>query len=338
MKWAISIAVLLTVFCLVFSAAIDAQLRAAEAKPPAAKPSEAEKPELKPAASERPALDQDALSKWAQTLAKMRQQKEGNFLKVGDVCEVKHYKQDTLQGFGLVLDLEELAKEEEKETTGIEAVVTASTAVQLTELVQLLNKPVGEQVGPAAVPPELMGKAKLTLVAVTAAVPPEGVRDGDRIDCEVRAFDATSLENCYLLATELSAPGPRKDAALAVAAGPITRESSVVRGASKVTGGCLAQADICDQFLKDDKITLILDPEHADFQVAQDIVNKINVELGMAVKEPLAKALNRFNVEVAIPSHFADDPVAFVTMLLQLDTQIPAPEKKESPFRTRGGP
>ena len=112
-----------------------------------------------------------------------------------------------------------------------------------------------------------------------------------------------------------------------MAAGPIVAQSSVRSGPAVVLGGCLALADISDEFVKDEKITLILGEEYADFPVAQDIVNLINTEMGVAAKQPLAKASNRHNVEVTVPAEFAEDPVAFVTLILRLETKIPAPEK-----------
>ena len=268
----------------------------------------------------------------AEALAKVRDKAESDRLKVGEISEVKHYKQETLQGFGLVLDLEEIVSA--RETTREEEPAPAAT-IGLAELVKLLNSPVGE--GDSSILEKLRDAGQLTLVAVTAVIPPEGVRKGDRVDCEVKALDGKSLENTYLLNTQLATPGPREQGPMAVAAGPVVSSGSYRGGPAKVASGCLVETDICDQFIKDDKVTLILDEEHADFLVAQEIVNLINADLGVLIKQPLAKALNRFNVEVTVPQQFAEDPVAFVTMILQLETDIPAPEEEEGTLtRTRG--
>jgi flagellar basal body P-ring protein FlgI len=260
----------------------------------------------------------------AEALAKIRQKGTSDRLKIGDICQVKHYRQETLRGFGLVLDLEQMVGKPRSTTAEEE---DTPPAMELAELLALLNKSAGE--AETSIPKELQDAGLLTLVAVTAAVPPEGVRKGDRIDCEVKAFDGTNLENGYLFTTRLATPGPREDGGSAVACGPIVSEGSYRSGPAKVSGGCLVETDVCDEFIKDDKITLILDLEHADFLVVQDMVDLINTDMGAMVQQPLAKALNRFNVEVAVPSQYAEDPVAFVTMILQLQTQIPAPEKEE---------
>jgi len=309
-------------------AAAPAQQEPAKAEPKAAEPKKAEPTPLK-----RVPLDptaQAAIADWAKKLGS-RAKEKGEYLTIGDICEVKHYKQEKLQGFGLVLDLEEALKGPEPEEEDLETEEEAAAArnARLTELLALLNAPVAEGTSPD-VPELLRGPDVLTLVAVTATIPPEGVQKGDRIDCEVGALGGQSVGEGYLLVTQLAPPGPKMESPAGLAAGPIGRESSYGRGAAKVLAGCVMQTDVCDQFVKEEKITLILDEEHAEFPIAQDLVNLINTEMGVAVNQPLAKAPNRFNVEVTLPKPFAEDPVAFVTLVLRLETEIPIPEEEES--------
>jgi len=332
-------AILCTAICAYWAAVIHAQQVAADAvqpapaavaAEPAAKPAVDVKPTVvaaeasaKPGAVVKPA----AIVERAQALAKMRQKEQGGGLCIGDICQVKHYKQDTLQGFGLVLDLGAIATREEGAGTTAEETAPA-TAKRLTELLALLDARVGEGDVQSTVPEQFRDTDQISLAAVTATVPPEGVCQGDRIDCEVTPLGGKSLQDGYLLVTPLSLPGPRKEAPVALAAGPIVKESYVRSGPAKIPAGCLVEADVADQFVKDGKITLILDEEHADFLVAQGIVDLVNTEMGVAMNQPLAKAPNRYNVEVTVPETFADDPVAFVTLVLKLQTQIPADEKQ----------
>jgi flagellar P-ring protein precursor FlgI len=307
-------------------------------QPASTKPAKAEPQAGKQPANDPTRLDSAAIAEWAKRL-KARAQEEGPWLTVGDICEVKHYKQDKLQGFGLVVDLEDVVRQEEKsEEREISSVLrsTRASSTRLADVLEILNTPVGEG-DLAAKVANLFQPDQLAMAAVTATVPPEGVRNGDRIDCEVRALGGKSITDGYLLPTQLSAPGPKMEAPAAMAAGPVARESSYRSGPAKVASGCLIQSDICDEFVKEDKITLILDEEHAEFPIAQDAVNLINAEMGVAMNQPLAKALNRHLVEVMVPDSFADDPVAFVTLILRLETQIPAPEEEpeERPFRLR---
>ena len=292
-------------------------------------PTKAEPAEAKPPASKSAPLDaaaQAAIADWTKKLGS-RGEEKGAYLTIGDICEVKHYKQEKLQGFGLVLDLQEALKGPEPKEKGLETEEAAAAArdARLRELLALLNAPVAEGASPS-ISESLSGPDALTLVAVTATIPPEGVQKGDRIDCEVWALGGKSVDEGYLLVTQLAPPGPKTDAPAALAAGPIVKESSYRTGGAKVLSGCLMQADICDQFVKEEKITLILDEEHAEFPIAQDLVNLVNTDMGIGVNQPLVKAPNRFNVEVTVPEAFAEDPVAFITLILRLQTQIPAPD------------
>ncbi|HUT94483.1 MAG TPA: flagellar basal body P-ring protein FlgI [Thermoguttaceae bacterium] len=355
MRRASCVITLCTVMCLVCAQAVPAEqeppkedapaaqpaaAQPAKEEPAKAEPKAAEPKTAEPAASKRAPLDaaaQAAIADWAKKLGS-RAKEKGAYLTIGDICEVKPYKQEKLQGFGLVLDLEEALKGPEPEKEGLETEEEAAAAsdARLTELLTLLNAPVAEGVS-LSISESLRVPGVLTLVAVTAAIPPEGVQKGDRIDCEVRPLGGKSVDEGYLLVTQLAPPGPKTDAPAALAAGPIVRESSYRTGGAKVLGGCLMQADVCDQFVKEEKITLILDEEHAEFPIAQDLVNLINTDMGVAVNQPLAKAPSRFNVEVTVPEAFAEDPVAFVTLILRLETQIPAPEEEKSERRTFSG-
>jgi flagellar basal body P-ring protein FlgI len=323
-----SMTILATVICLVCATAAEAQEAAVQKEAPAAvaKSAPAKSTSAVPASKEPTRVKVAGGADLVQVLAKMRQEAKGDRLTVGDVCEVKHYKQDTLQGFGLVLDLEEIASPTESETG--EEETAAATAARLTELLALLNTPVGTAEAAPTVPEQFRDAGQVTLVAVTATIPPEGVQKGDRIDCEVRAIGGQSLANGYLFVTQLSVPGPRKDAPAALAAGPTVTQSSVRSGPAKVLGGCVAETAIGDQFVKEEKICLMLGEDHAEFPIAQDVVDLINTEMEVAAGEPLAKALNRHSVEVTVPEQSADDPVAFITKILRLETDIPAPDDR----------
>jgi flagellar P-ring protein FlgI len=335
---------LCTVMCFVCAQALAAEqeppkIDAPTAKPaagqpaPAApakkEPAKAEPAKAKPPASKPAPLDAAAQAAIADLTKKLGSQGEekGAYLTIGDICEVKHYKQEKLRGFGLVLDLQKALKgaaPKGKVPETKEEAAAASDA-RLTQLLALLNAPVAEGASPS-IPESLRGPDVLTLVAVTATIPPEGVRKGDRIDGEVWALGGKSVDEGYLLVTQLATPGPKTDAPAALAAGTIVRESSYRTGGAKVLGGCLMQADICDQFVKEEKITLILDEEHAEFPIAQDLVNLIKTDLDIVLNQRLVKAPNRFNVEVTVPEVYAEDPVAFVALILRLQTRIPAPD------------
>ncbi len=245
---------------------------------------------------------------------------------VGDICEVKHFQRGNLHGFGLVLNLKAIAANQagEDEEDG----PTAADVAKLVKLLNLLNYPIGDEDSQKAIVEQLQGVDQLTVVAVTAEVPPEGLRQGDRVDCEVKGIDGGSLESGYLLATPLSTLGPAKEAKVAIAAGPIDSDTHRTSGPRSVVGGCLVESDICDEFAQDGKVTLVLSEEHAQFSIAQDVVDLINMQM-KAADQPVAKALNRFNVEVSVPAQYEEDPVAFITQILKLPAPIASTDESE---------
>jgi flagellar basal body P-ring protein FlgI len=282
----------------------------------------AQRPTPEPPAADAQQSEDQALKAWARALAK-----KSDRLTVGDIAEVKHYKIGALQGFGLVLDLEGLVGQRTSRAITEEA--APADAMKLPELLQLLNQPPDQEKAEVMVPQEFWAAGRVTLVSVTATIPPEGVCEGDRIDCEVKSFGNEDLEGGYLLSTPLYPPGPKADTPSAMAAGPVVQESSVRSAGGKVLSGCLVREPISDEFVKDQRITLVLNEDHADFLVAQDIAVEVNLELGVNANQPLAKALSRHTVDVIVPEPFAEDPVSFVTQVLQLPTKIPVSEGEE---------
>ena len=291
-------------------ATCEAQDAPAEAKAPAATtPSQpVAKPATKPAAVvAKPA---DAMLR---AIAAVEAQPKGPT--IDDICEVKHYKRGKLYGFGLVLNLKAIAAQ--KAGADEAEAPKAEDVTKLVELLNLLNFPIGDADSQKAIVEKLQGADQLTVVAVTAEVPPEGLRQGDRVDCEVNGIDGASVDSGYLLATRLATLGPGKEPGAAIAAGPLDSETHRTSGPRTVIGGCLVENDICDEFTQDGKITLVLGEEYAEFSIAQEVVDLINLEVG-AADQPVAKALNRFNVEISIPADYEEDPVAFVTQILKL--------------------
>ncbi len=301
-------------------AAVSAPAKPAPAKTvpsqPAAKPAVATPAPSGPAAKP-PATADKQRAAFLRAMAGFDSQQTGPT--VDDICEVKHYQRGSLYGFGLVLNLKAVAAKRASDAE--EEGTTAADVEKLVELLNLLNYPIGDEDSQKAIVAKLQGGDPLTVVAVTADVPPEGLRQGDRVDCEVKGIDGASLDSGYLLATRLSTLGPAKEAGVALAAGPVDSDTHRTSGPRTVVGGCLVESDVCDEFTQDGKITLVLGEEHAQFSIAQDVVDLINLQMGPA-DQPVAKALNRFNIEVSIPAQYEEDPVAFITQILKLPAPI----------------
>jgi hypothetical protein len=310
--------------------------------------------ESKPNPEDQPSVERP-IPNLAEIIAKLRQQEPGKYRPVGEVCQVKTYRVETLHGFGFVVDLTELARSlGTSGRMGQSAVGSLGTALKpptslpttealrrveslssadLKAALALLDRTADEDLL-QAIPESLWERRAVTLVSVTVSVPPEGAHQGDRLDCQLRSFEPKSLSGGFLLPTKLYPPGPRDKAPAGIAAGPVLTESSLRATGDRVVGGCLVQQDIREEFVREGKIRLLLKPEHANFLVAQDIADRINVEVGLFAGKPIARALSSSVIEVEVPPGFEDNPVGFVTQLLRLPSSVPVEQPSATPFRS----
>jgi flagellar P-ring protein precursor FlgI len=226
------------------------------------------------------------------------------------ICRVKGQEENVLHGQGLVVGLR---------GTG-DGGSFLPTIRALATALQLMGNPLGE--GKAT---ELKDAKNVALVAVTAIVPAGGARQGDKLDCAVSSIGAAkSLAGGRLFWTPLLGPHPQNGRVYALAEGPVTLENTVDTTTGKVFAGCRLEEDFFNPFLKDGKITLVLDRNHADFQVAQEIADLINTQMSVQSNgSPLAKAVNSVNIEVAMPPQYREDPVLFISQVLALPVMDP---------------
>ena len=218
------------------------------------------------------------------------------------ICRVKGQEENTLHGMGMIVGLK---------GTG-DGGKFLPTIRSLATALQLMGKPVGAAA-------ELKDAKNVALVAVSATVPAAGARQGDRIDCVVSSIGAAKgLKGGRLFLTPLVGPeNPEHPRVYAFAEGPITLEDPEMPTTGRIHAGCRLEEDFFNPFIKDGKITLVLDKNHADFQVASDVAEWINSQLSIQIDGvPLARAINQVNVEVTIPAQYRDDPVLFVSQVL----------------------
>ena len=110
--------------------------------------------------------------------------------------------------------------------------------------------------------------------------PAAGARQGDKLDCVVSSIgSAKSLAGGRLFLTPLIGPDPRNRRVFAFAEGPITLEDPTQTTTGRIHDGCRLEEEFFNVFTKDGKITLVLEKNHADFQVAQDVVELINSQM-----------------------------------------------------------
>lgn len=227
-----------------------------------------------------------------------------------DICRLKGQEENTLQGLGIVVGLK---------GTG-DGANFLPTLRSLAKVMTVLGEPTGKN-GLT----DLKDAKNVALVTVSATVPAGGARQGDKLDCSVSSIGAAkSLAGGRLFLTALVGPDRQNPRIYAFAEGPISLDDPAMPTSGKIFQGCRLEEDFFNVFIKDNKITLVLDRNHADFQVAQDVAEAINSQLSFQTAGvPLAKAINQVNVEVLVPPQYRSDPVMFVSQVLALSILEP---------------
>jgi flagellar P-ring protein FlgI len=228
------------------------------------------------------------------------------------ICRLKGQEENTLHGLGIVVGLK---------GTG-DGSTSLPTLRSLAQIMQYLGNSIGKT-GLA----ELKDTKNVALVVVTATVPAAGARQGDRIDCMISSVgSAKSLAGGRLFTTLLMGPDPKSSRVYASAEGPITLDNLVQTTTGRIHAGCRLEEDFFNLFSKDGKITLVLDKNYADFQVASDVTDLINRSpvSFQSTGTALAKAVNPGNIEVQIPPQYAEKPVEFISQVLGME--IPEPQ------------
>src|SRR5215471_3053182 len=214
------------------------------------------------------------------------------------ICRVKGQEENSLQGLGLVVGLK---------GTG-DGGNFLPTIRSLSTAMQLMGSPAGK--GGAA---DLKDAKNVALVMVTATVPAAGARQGDLLDCTVSSIGgAKSLAGGTLMMTPLQGPMVKSDRVYANAQGSISINDAKLPTTGRIFRGSRLEEDFFNAFTKDGKLTLVLNKNYADFQVAQDVAELVNSQLSFQSNGAvLARAMNQMNIEVFIPPQYRDDPVSF---------------------------
>lgn len=231
-------------------------------------------------------------------------------IRLKSICRVKGQEVNTLHGLGIVVGLK---------GTGdggdfLPMIRSLATAMQL------MGDPIG--VGGAT---ELKNAKNVALVAVQATVPAQGGLQGDLLDCTVSSIGAAkSLAGGRLFHTPLLGPNVESQQVFAFASGEIELDNVQFPTAGKIHSGCQLQEDFRNVFSRNNKITLVLNRDLADFEVSQEVAEVINGQLGSQTSDGLlARALNQLYIEVLIPDQYRNEPVEFVSQVMALTMSDP---------------
>lgn len=231
-----------------------------------------------------------------------------------DICRLKGQEANSLHGIGLVVGLQ---------GTG-DGGQFLPTIRSLATAMALMGSPVlkGEM--------ELKDAKNIAIVTVTATIPPGGARQGDQIDCTVSSIGAAkSLVGGELFMAPLQGPQVESDRVYAFAQGPIHVDDAKVLTRGRIHRGCRLEEEFMTMYTKDEKITLVLDEFHADFEVAQEVTELVNSQFSIQSSDgPLARALDQVNIEVRIPAQYQREPVQFISQVLALTINEPQTEAR----------
>jgi flagellar P-ring protein precursor FlgI len=243
-------------------------------------------------------------------------------IRIKDICRLKGQEENTLQGLGLVVGLKGTGDGDIKPMTRA-----------LTRTMQLMGGQVATDAQGRLLEKEMANAKNVALVMVEVTIPPTGVQQGDKLNCTVNAISAKSLEGGSLMLTHLLGPRADKPVVYALASGPIVLDDPKLTTAGKVVDGCKMEMTVANEFVFNNKITLIVDPDHRSIETAQSIEDMVNDfhKKGIASANrsnssstsnidtnDLAKAIDQTTIVVSIPPSYKDKPVAFASLILEL--------------------
>ena len=138
------------------------------------------------------------------------------------------------------------------------------------------------------------------------------------------AINAKSLAGGSLMITPLIGPVPPSEngpgpLVYAMAQGPVRFDDKSMLTTGKISVGCRLERSIMNPFVKDNKITLVINRNHASFSVAEEIEAAINTSevFKGGSGAGIAKAIDQLTVEVTILEQYRANPVQFASLVLQ---------------------
>jgi flagellar P-ring protein precursor FlgI len=176
------------------------------------------------------------------------------------------------------------------------------------------------------------------VVGLTATVPSNGVRAGDRIDVYVMSLGASSsLKGGRLFVTPMVGPSglPTPEGMpFALADGPIVIEDPSTPTIGVIKGGCVMEEDLPAKYIDNGQFTLILEDPSASWTTASTIAKLIN-EAESVNGETLAVAIDPKNVVVTIPYIERERPDSFISRVQRLNlTLLPTEARVQINERT----
>jgi flagellar P-ring protein precursor FlgI len=169
---------------------------------------------------------------------------------------------------------------------------------------------------------DLSNVSNVAVVMLTATVPANGVRDGDKLDVYVMSIGAAqTLRGGRLFVTPMKGPMPGSGI-FALSEGPIVLEDPSTPTVGVVKAGCVMEADLRPTMIENGQFTLILEEPSASWTMASAIAKAINTAGDGDEGEMLAVVIDPKNVLVTIPKAEQAHPDSFISRVQRLDVYI----------------
>jgi flagellar P-ring protein precursor FlgI len=175
---------------------------------------------------------------------------------------------------------------------------------------------------------ELRRIKNAALVWVSATVPATGARRGDKLDCTVSAINGKSLKGGQLAFAALQGPNVSDARVYALAEGAIHLDAADRPLSGRIHNGCQMEEDVFTPFVdKSGWFTLVIDKNHANFQTASDIAHEIR-QTHFQHDHGKVRALSASNIAIMLPEQYREDPVQFISEVLDKLIYDPEPEAR----------
>jgi flagellar P-ring protein precursor FlgI len=248
-------------------------------------------------------------------------------MKLGDLCRLKGQETNTLQGLGLVVGLQGTGDGD-----------AAPKGRALARMMQLMGGPMAvDAAGRLNI--EDVGDAKnVAMVFVSATIPTVGAQQGDVLDVTINAISAKSLDGGYLMLTPMLGPRADNPTVYGMAEGRISVSADAPPTTATIQGGLKMETSVQASYVHDNRITLVIDRDFADFSTAHKIEEEVNSLTSLTMSDRtvsrlaspnrqgtgndssvvLARAIDQLHVEVVIPPTYRDNPIKFIAFLLDI--------------------
>lgn len=232
-------------------------------------------------------------------------------IRLADLCRIKGQEENRLQGVGLVVGLK-----------GTGDSKLTPTHRELAAMYQAMGGAIASDKQGSPIFKELESVSNVAVVIVTATIPASGAQQGDLLDCSVDAISAKSLQGGRLLMANMLGPRADVKTIYGISGGPISITDPTIPTNGMVYDGCKMETTITNSFVQKNKLTLVVDSDQASFSNAADIQDAINSFFNGMMNGAgygMARAIDQMHVQVEIPPAYADKPVMFAKLVLDIE-------------------